>query len=217
MIELTIAENGAGLAADAIAKIVEAMPEIIAKANGQAAHALRAAIVLGIRRQAPGGQQFKKLVRSTVLLRKLRRGKASTKALIDSGGLVGSINANRIGSTQAWFVGIHRTVRTKDGKEMVNLAEIHEYGTKPFKIRVTPKLRAWWNAMVKLKVFKKRMSPTKTFISHPGVPARPFMRPSFEAWAPTAGDTFATSFNNLLAKEFAKARAKVARAAAKKG
>ena len=82
----------------------------------------------------------------------------------------------------ARFVGVHRTAIGKAGQRLANIAEIHEFGTKPYTIPVTPRMRAWFNAMAAQGIFPRRMSAATRVIRHPGIPARPFLRPPFEAW-----------------------------------
>ena len=141
----------------------------------------------GIRSQFPGGgDEFEPLAESTIMQKK------SSKALIDNGDLLRSINATDVGgtyggNTSAWFVGVHRSVRTKNGKPMVNIAEVHEFGTAPYPIRVTDKMRRFMMAMFIAGRMKYPISPTTTIINHPGVPERPFVRPTFEYWDKRGG------------------------------
>jgi len=74
----------------------------------------------GIRNQAPGGQAFAKLADSTIAR------KGSSKALIDTGFLINSIT-QKIMADKA-FVGLLRGTVNKDGKSMVNIGAVMEYG-----------------------------------------------------------------------------------------
>ncbi len=74
----------------------------------------------GIRSQAPGGQPFVKLAESTI------RRKGSSKALIDTGFLLASITQLMLGDRA--FVGLLRGTRNKEGKEMVNIGAVMEFG-----------------------------------------------------------------------------------------
>lgn len=77
------------------------------------------------------------------------------------------------------FVGVHR----RSGN--VNVAVAHEFGTRPFVIPVTPGVRRFFyylyfasgGAILPL-------SASKTEILHPGIPARPFIRPTIEKIRP---------------------------------
>lgn len=78
--------------------------------------------------------RFKPLAEST----KARKG--SSKALIDHGDLVRSINVTKVGGGD-FFVGVHRNVTARDGQPMVNIAEVHEFGTRDGRIPARPYLR----------------------------------------------------------------------------
>lgn len=110
-------------------------------ATGHVAQKLRKEIVTGIRDQAPGGMRFKPLAEST----KARKG--SSKALIDHGDLVRSINVTKVGGGD-FFVGVHRNVTARDGQPMVNIAEVHEFGTRDGRIPARPYLRPTYKVWV---------------------------------------------------------------------
>lgn len=134
----------------------------------------------GIRTQAPAGQPFLPLAESTILM------KGSSKALIDTGDLIASITSKNLVLARrsiARFVGVHRTaLGKKEGRNLANIAEIHEFGTKPYNIPVTRRMQRWWDAMVAKGVFQAPLDPRQMWIKHPGIPARPFLRPPFEEW-----------------------------------
>lgn len=167
---------------DAVTGTMEAWrkrtPPAIRRVLLQEGQALVREIKLGIRGQAPGGKAFKPLAVST------KKRKKSSKALIDKGDLLGSVNVTPLplSAEVAVFVGVNRGRRSKDGRDLVNIAEIHEFGTRPFMIPVTGKLRAWWRAMYRKGIFSHNLSPRTFILKHPGVPERPFLRPSFDAW-----------------------------------
>lgn len=147
----------------------------------------RAALLLerelkkGLRSGSPGGVPLKPLAPSTVLLRRKR----SKNPLLDTGSLLGSITTTFDKRSRSAFVGVHRTARGSQGQSLVNVALIHEYGTKPFVIRVTPALRRlFWALHRKSKGRIQPLSARKQTIAHPGIPARPFMRPTLEAIRP---------------------------------
>ena len=77
----------------------------------------------GIISQAPGGIPFKKLKDAT------KKRKKSSKALIDHGDLLRSVNVTYLKGGFIAFVGIKRGVKHKGGVETYNLALIHENGT----------------------------------------------------------------------------------------
>ena len=67
----------------------------------------------------------------------------------------------------------------------MNIGIIHEFGTEPYFIGVTPKLRKFFFYLSILSGGKiKPLHPGKKFIKHPGVPARPFIRPALIAAIP---------------------------------
>ncbi len=142
-----------------LAKWEREIPEAIQQSVHQSALELNNVIVKGLRDQAPGGKKIKPLAQSTVDRRRTRSksgARYSTKALIDNGDLIRSIKTHKLRGLAAYFVGVHRTERAKSkenrGESLVNIATIHEFGTKP------------------------------THKTHPGIPARPFLRPGFKMW-----------------------------------
>jgi len=185
-------------------QIVSAMDRAVARQ----ALALKREIQTGLRNQAPGGKQIRPLSPMTLALRRmpdagskgastgrLRRG--SSKALIDSGTMIQSVNVDEV-RKGVYFVGINRTARTEDGRELADIAEIHEFGGPPFTITVTPKMRAFFFAMFKMGLIGGPLPRWTKRISHPGVPARPFLSPAFEAWKKTAKREFAQDMGRML-------------------
>lgn len=92
----------------------------IRKATIKNAMLLVREIKRGIRDQAPGGEQFAPLAQVTI------DRKGSSKALIDTGFLVGAITEKIMGD-QA-FIGVLRTSVYKDGESLANVGAIMEYG-----------------------------------------------------------------------------------------
>jgi len=132
----------------------------------------------GIKSGAPGGEKFKPLSPITKLLKK------SSKPLIDTGGLLGSIKTTYDAKKNQAFVGVHRASRA-GGINTVNLAIIHEFGTKPFTIPVTPGVRAFFMRLFIISGGKiNPLGAGKTQIIHPGVPPRPFIRPTIKKIRP---------------------------------
>lgn len=187
--------------------LASAMKRVVNQVISREALVLRRAIRTGIISQAPAGKAFKPLAESTKAM------KGSSKALIDKGDLVGSISNSRVslsGKMAAQFVGVNRTAIGKSGQALANVAEIHEFGTKKFSIPITPKLRGWWGAMAAAGIFASRLSGSKTHISHPGVPERPFLRPPFEAWKKEADVRFRKAvlagMNKAVNRDFVRKR-----------
>lgn len=113
----------------------------------RSAQYLRRQIVQGIRSQAPGGKRFKPLKPETVARKK------SSKALINHGDLIRSVNVTRVASGRqiVFFVGVHRNAVGKDGQSLANIAEIHEDGSKKVKDRppARPFLQPSWDVWVR--------------------------------------------------------------------
>lgn len=133
----------------------------------QEGHYLRKKIVQGFTSQAPGGKQFLPLAPSTLARRK-SRGFKGTKILIVTGDLRNSVSVLTMRGGDLVFIGVARTVRRKDsGEEQVNIAAVHEFGTRD---------------------------------GH--VPARPFIGPIMEEYAPHARNRFLRRVAFLLAGDF---------------
>lgn len=108
----------------------------------QEAQYFRTKVIEGFRKQAPGGEKFKPLAKTTLALRRFK-GFSGTKALMVRGDLRNSIKVTKkttaLGAEA--FVGVHRTERSKDGGSLINIAEVHEFGSNPIVIEVTPAMR----------------------------------------------------------------------------
>lgn len=101
----------------------------------QEAQYLRRELVQGMRSQAPGGRPYAPLAQSTLERRK-RAGRSGGKILIVTGDLRNSINVTQ--RQNEVFVGILRTARGRDGQTMVNIAEVHEEGSRDGRIPARP-------------------------------------------------------------------------------
>lgn len=127
--------------------------EAATKAAGQAGFLLVKRIKEGIKSQAPPGQKFEPIGALTAWK------KGSTKALMDSGGLVRSITWKRVRGG----VWIGTNYRSKKG---VNIARVHEKGAT---IEVTDAMRKGFVAVI-----GRRIKKTTKYIR---IPARPFISP----------------------------------------
>lgn len=131
----------------------------------------------GIRNQAPGGQPFEPLTEFTI------RNKGSSKALIDHGDLVNSITFKVDPARMAVFVGILRTARSRNPESgeiyLANIGRVHEEGAI---IPVTPRMRAFF-----LYRWGIKLKSSTLYIS---IPARPFLKPTFEKHGPKAAEEF---------------------------
>lgn len=165
----------------------------------QEAHQARRDIIKGITEQAPAGKQFDPLSPMTLALRRAKgfRGK---KILMVTGGLRNAITVKRTGAG-AVYVGVLRSAKSKDGKQLFNIARVQELGGV-IVIRVTPRMRKW--LMIQLrkvgygtreKSDQKRGAggrfKKKAFVASGGgqlsqgvliikIPARPFIAPVIE-------------------------------------
>jgi phage gpG-like protein len=171
--------------------LLEAAPAQLKRATAMAlrqeAHALRSAIVKGITAQAPGGEPFAELSKLTLVARQLR-GFGGSKALLVTAELRNSVSVLIQGDEA--FVGINRSARSATGADLVNVAEVHEFGGPPVVIPITPKMRRFLFAL-----FRKAGRDTKAEGSGAGVvvvqvPARPFLRPAFNRFQVSADRRF---------------------------
>ena len=109
----------------------------------QEAQFFRTKVVEGIREQAPGGQPFKPLAPTTLAIRRFR-GFKGTKALLVRGDLRNSIVVVR--KPDGVFVGVLRTAKGREGQPLVNVAAVHEFGSRPIVVKLTPKARRFLHA-----------------------------------------------------------------------
>ncbi len=157
---------------------------------------LRTHVVQGIVGQAPAGQAFKPLSPYTIAMRTFLR-RRSTKALIERGDLLRGIKVYKI-DPMTFFVGVKRGVYNSEGKPLVNIGVINEFGSKsPVSIRITPAMRRYL-AMA----FRKMGIPYKPgsgdgFI-HFVIPPRPFLGPIFKRYGGAAGQRVLESMEKNL-------------------
>src|SRR5262249_40801069 len=151
------------------------------KALLQEAQFLRTKIVEGIREQAPGGRAFVPLAPTTLAIRQFR-GFHGTKALLVHGDLRTSITVTRDGDRVV--IGVLPTARNRAGKSLADLAALHEHGSQPIVLRLTPKARAFLHAAFRhAGLDGPGSSQPSTGIAVIQVPARPFLAPVFEKYA----------------------------------
>ena len=115
----------------------------IGTALRQEAQLLRKEIVQGITKQAPGGEAFKPLSPLTLAAREMK-GRGGTKALMVRGDLRNAVAAIVQGDEA--FVGVPRKARGKDGKSVVDVAQVQEFGAGPIVIPMTPAMRRFHSA-----------------------------------------------------------------------
>lgn len=166
-------------------------PQIVKIASRTAlrgeAQALRRTIVMGIREQAPGGgKKFEPLSPLTLATRQLKRdksGKVRSKILQVTGELANGIAViPQVPTTEA-FIGVPRKTRKADGGRLVDIAQIHEFGSQPIVIPITPKMRGFLAKLFELAgkgSGVKRGGGRGVIVLM--IPERPFLRPAFESW-----------------------------------
>lgn len=168
------------------ARILNGASERYAKAVERAllkeGHYLRGKIVAGIASGAPGGKAYLPLSPLTLAVRS-QSGFGGTKPMNVTGAFRAGVVVVKEGSglSASVFIGIKRGTRTKDGKDLLNLAELHEFG-KTYTYQMTAKQRRFLFAMLRAAgtVSKGGGGSGGTTVT---IPARPTFGPSFEAYA----------------------------------
>jgi hypothetical protein len=162
--------------------------EATRKAVLQEAHFFRSKIVDGLREQAPGGVAFKPLSPATLAIRRFL-GFRGTKALIVRGDLRNAIAV--VADRGGVFIGILRGAKTRDGRSLVNVAEIHEFGARPIVVRLTDRARRFLFAALRKAgaAAAGEEGGGSIGIAVFQIPARPFLRPVFERWGRPADVT----------------------------
>lgn len=151
----------------------------------------------GLIAQRPGGKPILPLSRMTILLRgfRIKRGPTHTKALIDSGSMVDAVEARRK-SKFHYTAGVHRNVRSKDGKSLVDIARIHEYGTKVYTVTVTPKMHRFSIALYIAGILNAPWRIGQKLRRK--IPARPWLNPAKDVWEKKADERFSVELGAVL-------------------
>lgn len=152
----------------------------------QEAQFLRTKMIEGLREQAPGGKKFKPLTPETLAIRRFL-GFKGTKALLKHGDLKNAIVVKRE-SSGTIFIGIPKTARGRGGHGLYDIAIVHEHGSKPIVIKMTPKMRALLHmAFTKAGINRRdqvrawrKGAYASTGIIVVQIPARPFIGPVIE-------------------------------------
>jgi len=142
------------------------------------AHFLRGKIVEGIRSGAPAGKKFKPHSRMTLAIRAFT-GKRSSKILIASGGLIGSVAVVKVSG--GYFVGVKR--KAKGGAD---IAAIHEEG-RTWTQRMTPRMRRFLFAALRYAGMQGREKGDggKGSLTI-RIPARPYVGPIMKKYGTAA-------------------------------
>ena len=115
------------------------------------------------------------------------RGFGGSKALLVRGELRNAVAV--VVKGEEAFVGIPRKARNKEGELLVDIAQIQEFGSEPMVIPMTPAMRAFL-----FKALREAGIPPSDGAGRGvvvvKVPARPFLRPAFEAFKEGAEKRF---------------------------
>ncbi|HEU4408398.1 MAG TPA: hypothetical protein VFS43_24250 [Polyangiaceae bacterium] len=152
----------------------------------QEAELLRKGIVDGLTSQAPGGKPLAPPAPRTLAARKLT-GFGGTKSLVVRGDLRNAIAVVARGDTV--FVGVPRSARGKKGAPLVRVAEVHEFGSAPTVIPLTPRMRRFLFALLRHAGEAPRGGAGGGVVVV-RIPPRPFLRPAFDAFRKDAGARF---------------------------
>ena len=148
------------------------------RSQGVRCPSVRKEIVQGITRQAPGGESIKPPSPLTLAARQMK-GRGGTKALMVSGDLRNGIAAIVKGDEA--FVGVPRKARGKDGKSLVDVAQVQEFGAGPIIIPMTPAMRRFLFALLRMAGESGGGGSGKGVVVIQ-IPARPFLRPAFKVF-----------------------------------
>ncbi len=161
----------------------------------QEAQLLRKEIVQGITKQAPGGKAMKPLSPLTLAAREMK-GRGGTKALMVRGDLRNAI-AVVVKGDEA-FVGVPRKARSEDGKALVDVAKVQEFGAGPILIPMTPAMRRFLFALLRKAGKASKGNGTGRGVVVVNIPARPYLRPAFERFSKVAPKRFLERVAGLM-------------------
>jgi phage gpG-like protein len=123
-------------------------------------------------------------------------GRGGSKALLVRGDLRNSITAVVKGD-QA-FVGVPRKARGKDGKPLIDVAQVQEFGAGPTVIPMTPAMRRFLFLMLR-RAGKPRQPGSGRGVVVVTIPARPFLRPAFKRFSKGVRRRFLNRVARVLA------------------
>lgn len=143
---------------------------------------------MGIKHQAPGGKKFEPLSPYTMASRRIKRdkkGAVRSKILQATGELTNGIAVIPSRPTTKAFIGVPRNTRKSDGGRLVDIAQIHEFGSQPIVIKITPKMRRFLAKLFAVaggSMGGSHGRPAGRGIIVLMIPERPFLRPAFASW-----------------------------------
>lgn len=187
---------GAWLEAHELLKnLPKALPKAVEQAIRQEAELLRSTIIKKIR-----SGPFAPLSPRTLAVYKFIGRKHGGKPLNGRGDLAGGVKV--IPKGKSFFIGIPAGVKGKDGQEIVRIGLVHEEG-RTIVMKYTPKMAAFLHAAFRaagLPEPSKSSGAAKTGILVIQIPARPFMKPSFDEWSHGLHDRLEQRVIKLLEK-----------------
>ncbi len=136
------------------------------------------------------------LSKITLAMRKQLTGAGGSKILQATTSLRSSVTARQL-ADKRWFVGVNRNARGKGGKNMVNIAAVHE-GPFPTIIRVTPKMRRFFMAMFLQGVIDWPLKRSRKVIV---IMPRPFLKPAFDEVAKGSRERVVKAIRENLKKQ----------------
>lgn len=151
----------------------------------QLAQEMRKEVLEAFEKEGTPGKPWAPLSPLTLALRKFRGGTGAggTKILQVAGTLRNAVDV--VKGPAGVFLGIKRSAKTRDGKSLVNVGMVQEFGAT-IHMTMTPKMRRYLAAAMKASGVRphagggaKGKGATSITIH---IPARPFLGPIVEAW-----------------------------------
>lgn len=87
------------------------------------------------------------------------------------------------------FVGVPRKARGRNGRSLVDVAQVQEFGSNPIVIPVTARMRRFLFTMLR-KAGKEPQPGSGKGVVVVTIPARPFLRPAFRKFSEGAQQRF---------------------------
>jgi hypothetical protein len=184
MVTGIVAQSPGGKAFQPLAKStlqkrqLAAAGRVLASGKAQVAR-VKARLAAGQRSAGAAAQQIRRIEMRTAFKAVAKAAQAKTKALIVNGDLVNAIRV--VPSGDGAFIGVLRTARARGGKSLCNIARIHEFGAGPKAVRMTPRQRRYLHAMYRQLGYPPRVGRGGGGVFTVRIPARPFVRPVYEA------------------------------------
>lgn len=114
-----------------------------------------------------------------------------TKPLFRTGQLRRSITVEKL-SVQKYRVGVDKNAKTDDGKKIVDIAAVHEFGVT---FPVDDKVRRWFMFLFLKGITSAPLTKSKTEIT---IPKRPFLKPAIDKFIPGFTARFARRYEAYI-------------------